>query len=519
MTPPVSPWPIDLAHIRPFRIGSVEVRPATREVIGGERREVLEPRVMQVLVALAGARGEILSRDDLIDACWEGRAVSDDAVNRVLSRLRALARTFEGFEVETITKVGYRLIAPGEFSVPAGRSAIGGGSSRLTRRRFAVGAGAAALVAGAGGLAWRNWNAAPVPPQAEILLQKAFTIMQDGQPEEQGQALAYLQEVTRIAPNNARAWGTLAFNYALRKYQVLKNLRAGEELRCRSAARTALDLDRNEPLATCALVLLIPPYRNWRRVEGAGRDLNRRLSSLPVANHILSDLLADVGRWRDAVAVQSTIDRTRFLIPLSEQSIIRALWSAGQIQRAETLLDAASKRWPQHHAIWDIRIDLLTYTGRTDEAVRLLENSANHPPGFRGELRDAALVTARALAGATDRATAVRANLGLLQSGHSEVLTYLNRKITLAQRVAQRCAALGDKDSAFAILDGYYFGTGLWAAVAPPAGDEDRNTASLFEPPMSNLWTDPRFSSLLERTGLSRYWRQPGTLPDYTRAG
>jgi adenylate cyclase len=109
-SPPRQVRPVDLAHIRPFRIGTVEVRPATREVVGGNRREMLEPRVMQVLVALAGARGEILSRDDLIAACWEGRAVTDDAINRVLSRLRAVARTFEAFEVETITKVGYRLV-------------------------------------------------------------------------------------------------------------------------------------------------------------------------------------------------------------------------------------------------------------------------------------------------------------------------------------------------------------------------------------------------------------------------
>ena len=108
-----TPWPVrpvDLAHIQPFRIGPVEVRPATLEVAGRNRREALEPRVMQVLVALAGARGEILSRDDLIAACWEGRVVTDDAINRVLSRLRALARTFEAFQVETITKVGYRLV-------------------------------------------------------------------------------------------------------------------------------------------------------------------------------------------------------------------------------------------------------------------------------------------------------------------------------------------------------------------------------------------------------------------------
>ena len=109
--PPRSPWPIDLAHTRPFRIGDAEVRPAAREVVRGDRRELLEPLVMQVLIVLASARGEILSRDDLIDACWGGRAITDDAINRVLSRLRAVARDFGTFEVETITKVGYRLVA------------------------------------------------------------------------------------------------------------------------------------------------------------------------------------------------------------------------------------------------------------------------------------------------------------------------------------------------------------------------------------------------------------------------
>lgn len=106
-------WPVDLAHAGSFHIGSVEVRPATRELIDGNRREVVEPLVMQVLIALNSARGEIFSRDDLIDACWGGRAVSDDAVNRPLSRLRALGQQFGSFQIETITKVGFRLVGTG----------------------------------------------------------------------------------------------------------------------------------------------------------------------------------------------------------------------------------------------------------------------------------------------------------------------------------------------------------------------------------------------------------------------
>ena len=98
---------IELAHAADFTLGSLSVRPPTREVESDGTVELLEPRVMQVLVALARADGAILSRDDLIRQCWEGRIVGEDAINRVLSRLR---RTAEGigqgcFRIETITKV------------------------------------------------------------------------------------------------------------------------------------------------------------------------------------------------------------------------------------------------------------------------------------------------------------------------------------------------------------------------------------------------------------------------------
>ncbi|HJR83599.1 MAG TPA: hypothetical protein VJ775_06695, partial [Sphingomicrobium sp.] len=67
-------------------------------------------------------------------------------------------------------------------------------------------------------------------------------------------------------------------------------------------------------------------------------------------------------------------------------------------------------------------------------------------------------------------------------------------------------------------LDGYYFGEGDWRGVAPAAGDEDRATAPLFMPPMRKVWRDPRFDQLVGRIGLTAYWRQSGTTPDYRRA-
>ena len=55
----------------------------------------------------------MVSRSDLIDRCWDGRVVGDNAINRVISRLRQLAANDDGgdFEIETIPRVGYRLKA------------------------------------------------------------------------------------------------------------------------------------------------------------------------------------------------------------------------------------------------------------------------------------------------------------------------------------------------------------------------------------------------------------------------
>jgi DNA-binding winged helix-turn-helix (wHTH) protein len=108
--PPRSIRRIRLAQEADFQLAQLVVRPSLREVDGGARRDILEPRVMQVLVTLAALRGRVVSRDELIESCWEGRVVGEDAINRTISRLRRLADRFEcAFEIDTVARVGYRL--------------------------------------------------------------------------------------------------------------------------------------------------------------------------------------------------------------------------------------------------------------------------------------------------------------------------------------------------------------------------------------------------------------------------
>ena len=106
---------IKLAEKPDFDLGGLRVSPARREVhMAGQRRE-LEPKVAQVLVALASAQSEVVSRDQLIEQCWDGRIVGNDALNRCIVALRHLAKEFspEPFEIRTVARVGYCLMPAG----------------------------------------------------------------------------------------------------------------------------------------------------------------------------------------------------------------------------------------------------------------------------------------------------------------------------------------------------------------------------------------------------------------------
>src|SRR5438874_351614 len=107
-----TPGRVVLAREASFNLGRLRIDPAILQVGTVNRSEKLEPRVMQVLVALARADGAIVTRDELTERCWEGRIVGEDAINRPLSRIRHFAAAIgEGsFAVETIPKVGYRLV-------------------------------------------------------------------------------------------------------------------------------------------------------------------------------------------------------------------------------------------------------------------------------------------------------------------------------------------------------------------------------------------------------------------------
>ncbi len=109
---------IELTREPDLIVGDVSIHPTACEVTTHGRRVRLQPRVMQVLVALARAAGQPVSREALLSVCWGDVTVGDDALNRCIQRLRRMAQgeATGSFVIETIPRVGYRLTSPGAAS-------------------------------------------------------------------------------------------------------------------------------------------------------------------------------------------------------------------------------------------------------------------------------------------------------------------------------------------------------------------------------------------------------------------
>jgi DNA-binding winged helix-turn-helix (wHTH) protein/TolB-like protein/Flp pilus assembly protein TadD len=96
------------------RIGEWWADRTTNQLGRGAETVRVEPKVMEVLMALAARPGEVMSREALLAAVWPGVVVGDEALTQCVIKLRrALAdRPRQPAYVETIAKRGYRLIAP-----------------------------------------------------------------------------------------------------------------------------------------------------------------------------------------------------------------------------------------------------------------------------------------------------------------------------------------------------------------------------------------------------------------------
>jgi len=93
------------------QIGDAKVDFDRLVIEGSAGRYTVEPRVLDVLRALLGRQGEVVTREELIDTVWGVEFGGDERLSRAISLLRKALGDKRGDHkhIETIPKRGYRL--------------------------------------------------------------------------------------------------------------------------------------------------------------------------------------------------------------------------------------------------------------------------------------------------------------------------------------------------------------------------------------------------------------------------
>ena len=512
----------DLTKAASFVLGPLTVDPSTRRIGNCERSEMLEPRVMRVLVALGRAGGKVLSRDDLIDWCWDGTIVGENAIKRVIFRLRHALDDLSGGAVslETITKVGFRLVydssdaanpsAPVEASDSAPvEDFVPSIWSRKSTRRAAV-AGVLALGAGST-LAFALWDKprGHVPHLlASKLYERGLLMRRSASPMNAMIATSFFKQAVVIDPDFADAWGALAISYTAGKRGYGTGAQDSLAM-ITSTAKRALEIDPNQGEALIAMIETEPDLGHWLDQEIRLRSIVGTHPGLPLAYGRLAMLLASVGRHKEAIPHYQQMLKLEDSLPLGYFMLAEAQHCAGRDYDADATFEEGWSRFPGHFLLWLMRYNVLLGSKRYGLALEFLRDPRNNPEfGPTEKIRQIRLGIAEALAtgNGLDRQLSI-----IRQIVASNIEAGPGSVIVLAE--------LGASDLVFDTLEAYHLG-GVFAdkRFPPPNPLAKRFTTDMFFPGVLALRDNPRYGALTARLGLEDYWKKSGIQPDFRRA-
>lgn len=281
-----------LAH--GFQFGEFIAEPLRGCVTGDDMQpRHLPPKAMEVLVALADAAPEAVSREELIDRVWGERCVSEEVLTHAITELRhALGDSPSRPEyIQTIPKRGYRLFRVVRPLAPPGAARQAPVGQRRDAQGFAAVqrypvvsvmllAGFATILAAVyywqTGLhnepsssaqgngadmpgrvrALPDSSAASAHSQASELLLQAEYLERRATPGNNEQAEILLEKAVSIDPRNASAWSLLGrIYYRQTKLFRSRPLHEGSEL-ARQAIQRSLAIDSNSGPAHAGLALV-----------------------------------------------------------------------------------------------------------------------------------------------------------------------------------------------------------------------------------------------------------------------
>jgi len=506
------------AHPRAhFSIGSITARPDLNLLSGPKGSASLEPKIMDVLCALAEQPDVAISRSDLIDRIWKVEFGADESLTRAVSLLRKSFTEIGGaaYYIETIPKRGYRLVEPMAVddtpggAAPAPGPTLGRAPSAISRR-----AALGFALSAAGGYAL--WALLRDPARAEVnaLLAQSELAMRSGLPDSEAQGVGFLETAAKTAPDDARIWGKLALARTYVAEYAPPDQVSFAVAGVQDAVRRALALQPRQADAHAALALLTPYFGDWlvaeRRMQ-AVLDIDAK--HLPTLD-ALAFLRVGVGRARESARDRLIFSAREPLHVIHQYRLIYAHWILGDDAAADRAAVRALDLWPKHPAVWFARLWTLAFSGRASRALALVENAAARPD-MPPWMIETLLTSMRALDSRrpADTALAVERILGDVSRGPSmsvNALLLLN--------------GLGEIDRAFEVAHAYLLEEGpLMAQVKWRPGDVSvndqryRKTHMLFIPVSAPMRADPRFLPFAEKLGLADYWRAAGVNPDFLR--
>ena len=477
---------------------------------------VVQPRIMHVLLALADARGAVVTRDALADRCWAGRFVAEDSLNGAIAELRKALRTVSAHDVsvETVPKTGYRLATPEFVELSSGNSIVASGvsgeDSKITRR-VVLAAGAAAVV-GTGLAGWMAANRGV--EETALLIERGSQALRQGLPDANAQGVQFLSKAVEMDPGNAKGWGMMALAWrASADYggpdNAAKALSSAE-----FAAKRALALDPRQSDALTALATLRPSFGQWVEADRRIRGVLAIDPDNSFAVTALGTLLMSTGQ------VQASLDRSDWLVerdPLSPNLQFRRvymLWSVGRLGEMDRTADRALQSWPRHPAVWFSRFWTLAFTGRATQAQAMLDDAPARPPMPQPAVRGLDL-SLRAIVGnrPPDVRAAVAANVAAASLGPSQA--------TAAIMVLSH---LGASAAAYDVASGFLLRQGPVAVrmrhtIAQPSitDQHHRLTMMLWVPATEALRFHPEYRSMCEGMGLIDFWKATRTRPDFSK--
>ena len=500
-----------LARREDFAIGNTIVRPSIRTIEAPGGVATTEPRVMQVMLALIDATGDVVTREDLIHLCWKGQVVGDDSINRAVSELRKALRTSgSDIEVETIPRIGFRIPVPATTATLAATAdeteeLAPRPPFRALSRRGLLAAGAAI---GVGAIGWLATRGASEDGGIDAMLDEARTAMRAGTPPNEARARALLEQAVVEAPQRADAWALLALTRA----RVVEHALTAPDLpfsAIEDASQRALRLDPANLDAQAALALATPYYGDWVDAE------RRYLDVLGKGEHRFARdsycfFLGAVGRMEEGARGRfAHIEDTPPDANLHFRTIY-AHWFLGQIAEADRVAARGLAMWPRQPGAWFARLWVLAGTDRIDRALAHVRDELNRPP-FPAVMFDTIEITLEAV---RDPALRPQAIARIMGGVGTNVAAVVNAMMLLN--------LVGALDEAFALAQAYYLERGPilpamdWRPGQPVVPDQRRRkTNMLFTPIAAAMQRDPRFMPLMENMGLVDYWRRTGSRPDF----